>query len=199
MKKFVTLCFLVMLLFVAPAFGSIPMPYCACEDLAYTPAGPWIPDIAPGVIAPSVGSGLDGELFDFSIDYGDLPYSVPNYGWHTKVTDNVYPMKADLYGLSSLLNLRFYDLFCCDAFPTVDDPLFSQDGVTFTWNADAGFYQAFIGDNQYVAVFYEATEGHVAKVFLHKFTDGNLYLTAAFSVFVPGPMANTPAPPRAAD
>jgi len=160
-------------------------------NLEYWAPGPGTIELQPGVRA-ATGSSYDGYLFDFWIDYGDVPFSVPGFGWHKNFWDVVFPVKADIFELSSLLNIRMYDLFCCEAFPNVDDPLFSADGVTLAWNANKGYYAGSVGDNQYVVAVYDVSEGQAAMVFVSKFTGGNLYILAGLQVHMPGPQAFPP-------
>jgi hypothetical protein len=166
MKKFVT--FMVAMMLCVPSFLAADQPAvpgCPCERLFYV-GSPWIPPLESGIQLDGIWYGLPGVIFYYGSDVGDLPYSVPGFGWHSHLTDALtMTFDANIYAMPIGINISLSKLACCSATPQVgvaDGPLFSEDGVTLEWSPGAGMYYGSVGNHTFAAIAYSP---YVIKVF----------------------------------
>jgi hypothetical protein len=152
MRKLVTIMFIALvMMFAIPSEAQYPMPACECVDLFYCPAGPDLPLEFSGVLGGyGVWPDAQGILVDVAVDVGNLPYSVPNYGWHCNMTGQMFSVGASIYAMTYAIEIRLWDLRCCGALVNPGDPIFT-DGVVLEWDNEISAYAGTAGSSVYFA------------------------------------------------
>lgn len=130
--------------------AQYPMPMCQCVGMDYWPVGPEIQTTFNSDQLDGIYTNVFGLLDDICIDIGDLPYSVPNYGWHCKMTEELLPVRADIYAMEFGMDVRLHDFTCCGGVVHPAMEIFNS-GVMFVWDDARRVYSANIGGYMYAA------------------------------------------------
>jgi hypothetical protein len=186
MKKLINLIAIVALIFGASvpiASAAEPMLYCNCIDMTYEPAGPDIPLYFDGYQLDKMVD-TTSKVETFCSDIGNLPYSVPFYGWFCTHPYELINGEAKVEGMKVALKVTLSPWHCCEGDVTPDDQLF-WGGVAMTWHNGMKAYYTEYDNKVYVATYDGAN-----KLTVHAGTKGvntpdAIAVYVRFDIFIP--------------
>ena len=134
----------------AAAQDTFPMPYCTCIDMDSTPLGPDFPQGFESETVHGFYKYIEGHMTTFCKDIGNLPYSVPGYGWYCGHTP-IY-LTAEIIGFDHSMQLRIDPINCCGGEYSPPDVVF-KSGVALPFDPIMNAYFATYGNNSYLVEF----------------------------------------------